>query len=746
MLICAFSFAAKAATIAHWDFNDREAGTVLAAGDRIADSSGRGNDLYVNLGATYSLYDYADPAYGDELEGALRMAVGNGHLYFQPGHEFSDGGPAAGMDAIGDIMPQSFTYEIVFRCPYNPTTTTVYGLMSKISGAAADPQFWWRIESAGGIKINFNLKHSVSVNSVSLAYTYPTGQGLYDGKWHHAAVVRDYGQSKLKLYVDYQLMNEVTTGFWNDVAMTVPFTIGNFASGTTRDFVGNIDQVRISDAALAPAAFIEKTVTVLPANPAPADKAYNIATGSVVLSWDTVAQIDPNNVVNSHTVTVALDREMTNVYKTFNGVTGNSVTLTGVTTAKDYYWRVDTQGTNNSVAFFTTGSVWRFQAAEAAGDVAGLWTFNDGVRGSVIEEGDMITDSSGNNRHLYTLYEVKESNPVLAPNYGNPSASYGPGASYQAYTDSMLKLLPGYNFGAGKVAGGGIYVASDESITIETVVKLPPAANNVGAIFAYIPDHPEETYWFSSNLPQIWLRTQDTGVARFWIQDNAAVSSYVDSTVLVNDGNWHHIAAVIDRAANELKLYVDYVNVTTKANTTTQDIVPNGYMAVGGFHGYNSRNTSGSIDFVKVTRAALTPSEFVLSLGALPTNPSPVDGAAGVPSTYILSWDPIASATITSQSVVLATDVYMQNVVSTITATGNTAQVSGLLNNTTYYWRVDSVGSDAGGSFDREGEVWAFSTPACLLTATDGDINGDCIINNLDLAVMASNWLRSEFE
>jgi len=141
----------------------------------------------------------------------------------------------------------------------------------------------------------------------------------------------------------------------------------------------------------------------------------------------------------------------------------------------------------------------------------------------------------------------------------------------------------------------------------------------------------------------------------------------------------------------------------------------------------------------------LDTTEFVQAF-AIPTNPNPVNGATGVPLIYTFSWTAITGATITSETVKIATDPYMQNIVQTITASGSSATISDLSNSTTYYWRVDTVGSDSGGSFSRQGEIWSFGTPNCLLDAADGDINGDCIIDFIDFATVAGNWLTSEYE
>jgi hypothetical protein len=59
-----------------------------------------------------------------------------------------------------------------------------------------------------------------------------------------------------------------------------------------------------------------------------------------------------------------------------------------------------------------------------------------------------------------------------------------------------------------------------------------------------------------------------------------------------------------------------------------------------------------------------------------------------VPLSYTLSWLPIADAAVTGQQVVMAADPYMQNVVKTIAAIGNTAATGVMEPGMTYYWRV----------------------------------------------------------
>jgi hypothetical protein len=360
--------------------------------------------------------------------------------------------------------------------------------------------------------------------------------------------------------------------------------------------------------------------------------------------------------------------------------------------------------------------------------------------GTVLDEGDMILDSSVHGRHLYTQYAIED---AMLSNYGNPAAAYGSGSSYEGYGDARMQLYPGYDFG-GNIAGSPIKVPADGDLTIEAVVRFNDDKNDMGLIFSNVSDA-NTAYWYG-NQSQIWFRAQVDGKIRIWMQATDGSYSWTESTTNVYDGQWHHVAAVRDTTAGVIKVYIDHAEEGSVIDTMTADInPPSSYMVLGGFPHRDDRNVEGSIDFVKVTRAALTPAAFEQPKD-LPAHPDPVDYATGIPTTYTLGWTPIPNATITSQSVVLATDPYIQEIVATIAASGNTAQMTDLTKSTNYYWRVDTEGSDADGSFIRQGPVWNFRSISCLVKVSEGDLNEDCTIDLLDFAIMASNWLRSESE
>ena len=725
---------ANADTLVLWQFDDKLPGEAAVMGERLVDSSGNGRDAFVNASSVPEFWE-GNSYYGSGS--AIHSVRGTAKMIFEAGHDFGDGGAVAGT-GIGDFgMYDDFTLEAVVRMPTSNSNKECT-ILSKIG---SDGVGWsWNTETTG--RLNVETKDTDGNTGTSRAQWNLTR--VYDGQWHHIAVVRDTSAGVFRFYVDGDNMG----GSWADHSYDMTndglFRIGNLRDTDNGDVIGSIDMIRISNVMLTPEQFLQPMAgSVLPADPDPSENAFDITESSVTLSWTTIAAQDPNVVVNSHDVTIATDMDMTNVVKVFNGVTGNSVVFNDMDFASTYYWCVNTQGTDSGTPFYRYGNVWSYSTEEnPANDIAAWWKFDDVTPGTVMAEGDMILDSSGNNRHLYVAYEAADVDPPL---YGNPNPAYGSGGSCEAFEDSQLQLWPGHDFGGGSVAGSPIYV--NGSFTYETVVRFDADEDGVNAILSFLASA-DDQYWYGSTLPQYWFRVESTGIPQIYLRSDSSTANGTGSTApvaSVYDGQWHHIAAVRDVSLAKLRLYVDRTLAVEIDDTTATSIAPSGAVVALGFLGNDSRNLEGSVDFIKVTRNVLSSAEFEQGV-AVPTSPSPVDGATGVPLSITLSWSPIAGATITTQTVVLADDPYMQSVVGSYAATGNSVDLDSLAIETDYYWRVDTVGSDGSGSFTRQGPVWHFRTPVCAIDMSEGDLNGDCVVDVIDFAIVSANWLRSEYE
>ncbi|HBG28238.1 MAG: hypothetical protein A2Y10_12855 [Planctomycetes bacterium GWF2_41_51] len=738
LFVCVYCRTANAQTLALWNFNDMAPGSSSVIGQRIVDSSGNARDLYASGDAnSVPAFVLGDPNYGGSS--AIYLTSGVDELFFEAGHIFTDGGSVAGSGIEFENTSQ-WTFEALICIPASTPTSQACNILHKPMTNPAAGGIFFRMNGATSLRMQITDDTSATTN---IAATVPN---IYDGKWHHIAAVREYGMysTTLYLYLDYQMVGnpvtDNTVGSFADI--TTKWDIGGMTGTSTSEFVGNIDFIRISDAALLPNEFIQKVA--ITSNPSPANRATAVSVPSVTLGWIPIS--GSGITLSSQSVQVALDAKFVNILQTSN-LSGSASSVAFPTIAGSlYYWRVITQGTDNDTAFTRTGHTWMFQAAETDATVAGYWKFDNVAPGTIISTGDKIFDSSANQRHLMALTVAD----MTGTKYDNAYAPYGSSAAFKDLRDSQLQLIPGHQFGDGSSANAGVVAIGggvSGNITIEAVIKpITRTDGGHSVIFSSNPDPNTDSWYGLDTTPAYYFRVANTGALLWRVTETKGVAITMTGSTIVTDANWHHVAAVRDTDARKMRLYIDYELEAEVDDITspTAAILPDGRSVLGGFNNYSSsRNFNGKIDFVKITRGALLPSQFVQDDAALPTNPNPANGGGPVHSPETLSWTPIAGAAITSQSIVIARDKDMNDVVMTVAAAGNSAVISGLTKDSDYYWRVDSVGSDSGGSFNpRPGAVWEFYTQRCLLDTSDGDLNDDCIVNMLDMALLANTWFE----
>jgi sialidase-1 len=142
----------------------------------------------------------------------------------------------------------------------------------------------------------------------------------------------------------------------------------------------------------------------------------------------------------------------------------------------------------------------------------------------------------------------------------------------------------------------------NDSFTIEVVCRIPAGSTAIDGLVAKD---------LGPTSPSWWLRMEG-GKARFLISDNTT-ERFFSSTANINDGQWHHIAAVRDVAnpANrKLRLYIDGTLSGEINDTTTGSLANSQSLWIGRFNA-SGRELTGEIDLVKITPNALAPSGFV---------------------------------------------------------------------------------------------------------------------------------------
>jgi len=236
--------------------------------------------------------------------------------------------------------------------------------------------------------------------------------------------------------------------------------------------------------------------------------------------------------------------------------------------------------------------------APASAAVLAHWQFNEKAPGAAASSAtNAILDASGNARHLTAAGSPLPQYVSGAPAYGSTSA-----LQFTAGTDRLhtAQTAP-FNFGL------------EDSFTLEAVVRTAPGATFTGNIVG--------RDW-GSLLPSWWFRLE-SGRPRFLIAQDGGPEPNVTASAAVNDGEWHHVAAVRDAAAKKLRVYVDYLLAGEVTDTLTAPPTNGQSLVVGAFNN-GQRQFEGAMDFVRISSGALAPSEFIpAALSIVELEPAP---------------------------------------------------------------------------------------------------------------------------
>ncbi|MBI1368517.1 MAG: hypothetical protein GC162_07660 [Planctomycetes bacterium] len=227
------------------------------------------------------------------------------------------------------------------------------------------------------------------------------------------------------------------------------------------------------------------------------------------------------------------------------------------------------------------------------------WTFDNLPIGSALAEGQRLGDAAADRRDAFV-------GPGAEPQVIAGPAEYGATSALHFDKGENPVIFRG-NFGgftdAGESAGDAFTFGPADSFTLEAIVRTRQSVS--GAIVAND---------VGSNRPSWWLRVDQKGVARFLICDGPTFCD-VTSPMPINDGVWHHVAAVRDAEQHKLRLYVDGELVSEADDTTHRSLANDHDIRIGAFNA-PGRSLVGDIDRVRIASKALPPERFIHRIDA----------------------------------------------------------------------------------------------------------------------------------
>ncbi len=582
--------------IGYWTFNELPAGSsVGTTAGSVLDVSGHGLDG-TSGGNPAPTYVTGASTYANDT--ALRFVSGTGGVSIPDSNALDF---AAGMSVTIEAMVRSTSltgnrYIVYKRAPS--------------SSGSVRPGFWFRtiaktvngvaIQGLEGIIIGTGGNDRIS-GTINVA----------DGLWHHVAMVYNATatpQPTLAVYVDYQLDGSIpcvcsgaSCGVINN---SVPMVIGTSGVGDTSGFwPGDIDFVRMTGQALAPAQFIRPQVVATGAC-CHSDGTCSVTTleacdgqwNGANTTCETVTCPQPGACcLGDGTCVVTQESACAGTF--FGpGTTCDQVDCTGACCQFD--------GTCADVGQAQCVGQWRGlgtscddQICVAQGQTIGYWKFSEATSGNAGTDPGSIIDSSGNG-----LGGAGVGSPTPSYLPGSPNYLTGPALNFTSGKDAIsIPDHPLLDFNDGV------------SFTVEAVIRT---TSTDGA--RYIVGKRGLASDLPATRPSFWLRTvpkTTDGVATAtlgaYLYDVKGGHTSIVGNVSIADGLWHHVAMAYDAAGDKVTLYVDYqLDVTDICYRS--DFSNSAPLYIGDtYPSSTSGSWSGDIDFVRIIMGAVGPDKFI---------------------------------------------------------------------------------------------------------------------------------------
>ncbi|MCX6135263.1 MAG: T9SS type A sorting domain-containing protein [Ignavibacteriales bacterium] len=459
------------------------------------------------------------------------------------------------------------------------------------------------------------------------------------------------------------------TTFYNDSTLTATSqSISGLAASTT--YYWRVNAKNSSGTSAYSATFSFTTGIAAPAAPtliAPA----NVATGqasSLTLTWTASA------TATSYRVQVSTSSAFATTFLDQSGVTGTSQALTGLVSSTTYYWRVSAANAGGTSAYSTTFS---FTTVVVVPPTPTLSAPANGATNQPLTQTLSWNPSAGAAGYGLQVSTDQNFGSTIFDQSGITGTSQG--LTGLANSTTYYWRVNATNSGGTSAYSTVFSFTTTSGTTGQLGLNMPDMVATVGSAINVPVGVTGFTHVGSFSLTITFDKTvlTFTGIANqpaFGIFNSTSVTN-ANANGSINI-SWFNVSPALNIGTGTLfNLLFNYVSGTsalTFANTTPSSITD----SLG--TNMNSTYTNGRIrDAASVSPGA-------------PSLTSPANGATGQATNVSLSWSAVSAAT--SYRLVVSTDqnfgtaVYDQSGL-----TGTSQAMSGLLNGTTYYWKVNAA-------------------------------------------------------
>lgn len=515
------------------------------------------------------------------------------------------------------------------------------------------------LSSTGQAFFRINQFTSQDIYKVTSVAHYPTNGTT----WMHVAATFD--GSALKLYINGVLDNTVTLGspvIINSNGLAVG--IGAGSNGGSK-FQGAIDDARIYNSALSESEIANIAASVPPPTPVlavPANGTIAVAL-TPTLRWNNAT----SGIPSSYQVQVSGASDFASLIFDQSNIQDTTVQVAGLSNSTVYYWRVRAI---NNIGNSDWSTIWSFTTLSSNPLIA-QWKMDEGSGSTLLDVSSYQNNATTTGSPIWVTGRIGQALQL------DGSTQYA-----RASDNGSLNPAAAITLAA--------WIKPEQKATQNVIKK---AANDATDGYE--------------------LSLGSDGSIFFRINQKTSANTYrvTSSVSYPTDGTtWMHIAATYDGTV--MKLYINGIENASLSPANPPLIATNTLMLAIGAQPDGLSKFKGAIDDARIYNTALTASDiFNIVAEASPTIPvlvAPSNGAGSLAVNPTLIWRKVASANSPSYEVQVSTaSDFSSTVLDQTGITDTTVQVNGLINNTTYYWRVKATNNAGNSDWSN---VWSFTT------------------------------------